>query len=262
MIRRPSILRCAVAFLGLGAAAAHATPFTIVSATITATPTVLGLFVAMPQAPGSLTNELIGTLEVELLPGAIRFAGGSADFAPLPGPFAPGDAPADFAGIVDILNSDAFGAGRDFTLAYASDPIALDGAGGFAPSGELTATGGSFEYDAPVLGFAGTVPVAGASGPNVASGAGSLVVAGGSYLLTLPVDVTLAFVVDGSEFARFRYQGTVTAMAPVPEPSSLVLAGLGLGLLARRRAFRPRSTRPPGYGAARSESSAVVSQGT
>jgi hypothetical protein len=234
MIRRPSILLCALVFFGLGSAAAHATTFTIVSATITATPTVLGAFVATPQTPGSLTNELIGSLEVEMLPGSIQFAGGSGGFDPLPGPFAPGNAPADFAGIVNLLGSDAFGAGRDFTLTYVSGPIAVDGAGAFAPGGALISTGGSFDYDAPVLGFSGSILVAGASGPNVASGTGSLVVSGGSYLLTLPIDVTLPFFVDGSEFATFRYQGTVTATAPVPEPSSLVLAGIGLAILARR----------------------------
>ncbi len=59
---------------------------------------------------------------------------------------------------------------------------------------------------------------------------------GGMRTLTIPIDVTLIFTALSPNDSMMRFTGSIIATAPIPEPATYLL--LGLGLLACAIRFR------------------------
>lgn len=181
--------------------------------------TLLG-FPIVEQAPGSLSAALQGTLEVLLGEDEISLiTGGLVDPIAQPGPFQPGNAPADFAGSVSIIIDNALGAFRDLLLEATSSPSLLDPSGSFSASGiDFTIVAGTFAYQ--FLTLSGTTGLSGQGGSNAATDPGQLSVLSDHLELTVPVDVSVSF--EDAELGvsiTIQLAGTVVATAPLPGPA-------------------------------------------
>jgi hypothetical protein len=203
-----------------------------------------GAPITSAQTSGSDTTTLFGTAQIDVTPGAIQFlATGDTQFnlqavpqAPLPGG-ALGTAPAQFGLNVTIPGiGGGVVAARNYVSDATSPPIPRIGNSFDATQVTLSLVAGTTDYNLTILGN----PVAGSFGPglptlNMLAG-GTITQAGGIYTLTLPIHVEGPVTVSGITVIDV-YAGQIVATAPVPEPSGLLLAGVGLLTLAgfRRR---------------------------
>jgi hypothetical protein len=199
-----------------------------------------------PQAPGAMRSYFSGTLAADYTAGVFTFTGGSAitglnnpagPFSSVPYPGGP------WAGNYGVTAGPTFIPGYNFVLingVYTGMVLDLVGGtaqNGVAPTGVTdTWTAGTLVWGAanatvpagpytPIAG--GASSMAGVSGPNTSAALASF----DGYTLTLPI----TFHTTGSN--RFEdWTGQIVAI--IPEPSTLVLAGLGLlgliGLQSRR----------------------------
>ena len=213
-------------------------------------PTDAGL-TSNPQATGSMSNPWGGTITADLTGGVLTFTGGSVITA-APNPGAPfiGN-PTHTTGIDNygIWSSGLISVGS-LSITGSYQGLVLDiPAGtvhnGATPSGmNLSFTGGAIEYNgfAPALGgaFVGTSAMAGSggTGANTTAGLVSLTTVGTTELLILPIQ----FQTTGGSGRVENWSGQIIALATVPEPSTIAVALLGLGLLAAR--VRSRTRRP------------------
>jgi len=191
------------------------------------------------QVPGSLSDRWGGTITADLSGGVLTFAGGSAITALLNpgGPFstAPYDSPP---------GGDNYGVYANGLAPFPYGLVTVNGAyrfltldlGGTATPGAapteltLTFTGGQVDWGAETAAgpFGGTSSLVGVSGPDTSQ----LAVEFDGSTLTLPVMLHTT----GSNRTE-DWLGTIVAV--VPEPSSLALAVVGLGLVMAKR-FRHR----------------------
>jgi hypothetical protein len=199
-----------------------------------------------PQAAGSMRSYFSGTLAVDLTAGVFTFTGGSSmvglinpagpfSSVPYPGGPWPGNygvtaGPTFIPGYNFVLINGVYtGMTLDLTTGTAQNGVALTGvtdkwtagtllwgaANAIVPAGPYTPIGG------------GASGMAGVFGANTSAALASF----DGYTLTLPI----TFHTTGSN----RYEDwTGQIVAVIPEPSTLVLAGLGLlglvGLQSRR----------------------------
>lgn len=172
-----------------------------------------------------------------------------------------GKAPADYAGTViakvgPISQSTVDVALRNSFYDLSSAPLSVSG-GSFAASGtSFGIADGRFDYRGYAIGASlgsGNLAVTPASVSNTSGANGTLTGSGAAATLTFPVTATITQTIaqgpDGSPafVMTFFYSGTIVAHTyAVPEPSTLCLAGAGIGLVAgesyRRRRARLRGS--------------------
>lgn len=200
----------------------------------------------------SLTTTYLGTITVNvdnvLGPSTISFQSANltanlnsiANLSPQVGggaAGAPGSAPANYG--VTIPAVGGVGALRDIAFNIASANTGVAG-GAFSVTNQVWSynPGSSFDVNAPALGQ-GRVDLRVTSPTGLNTGtAGSYTVVGNTATLVLPTAVSILFN-DGLTGTN-TYNGTITAIAAVPEPSSIALlciCGIG-GALVRYRKRR------------------------
>jgi hypothetical protein len=202
-----------------------------------------------PQAPGSQSDQWGGTLTANLNGGVLTFSGGSIITAALnpSAPFVgnPGHTSGInnygvwSSGLISVGSLSVTGAYQGLVLDIPAG-TAQDGA---APSGmTLGFTGGGLEYSyfSLALGGAGTgtsaMQSSGGTGANTTAGLVSLTTVGGEMLLTLPIQ----FQTTGGTGRVENWSGQLVALAEIPEPSTMTVALLGLGLLVAQVRARTR----------------------
>lgn len=183
------------------------------------------------QFPGSLTTNIMGTLEATASPGFISFDGGSnIDLVEQPFPFLPGDQPADLAFRAEaiFLSQTGYAAARDLLLDAINAPQAVSGSGQFSTEGmNVTFEGGTFGF--VVFGLVSdTINLTGEF-DSVAISTGTVEDLGGGILkITLPFEATE--LTDDSHLdvdVSLTLSGQIVAV--IPEPSTFVLFIVGAG---------------------------------
>jgi hypothetical protein len=182
-----------------------------------------------PQTPGSLSAYWDGTITGDLVNGILTFSGGNTVFAleNSSSPFLPiGTGTDNYGGQVA-----AFGAlavyrdlAMDFTAGFVADGVAPGGAS------TITMTAGRSNYFLPPSN-SGTSTLTGTNGTNQATSPVTITESLGVETLTLPISFSF---VSGSGPTQV-FTGNLVATRSVPEPTSALLCGTGIFLLAMRR---------------------------
>jgi hypothetical protein len=211
--------------------------------------TAFGQFDYAQQAAGSLTTTYTGSFAVDvnniLAPTAITFNNAVVD-ANVSGTWAPGNdgsntasGPADYGISVPAIGG--LGKLRDIVFNVSSAAIPINGAGNFSVSSQnWRHTTGNFDVFAPALG-SGSDPIPSTIvSSNTSSTLGSYTVSGQTITMTVPVIISFNIPIDTGVDAVNTYTGTLTAIAAVPEPSSILLIFAG-GSIAGARILRRRA---------------------
>ena len=135
------------------------------------------------------------------------------------------------------LGGAVFAAFRNFVFGATSGVLPMPGgvvAGSFSSTQSLDIASGEASY-ADIVGGAFTAPgsfdLTGASLANAAAN-GTVTSVGNVLTLTMPIKITQAVDISGTPVDLVAYGTLVaTATAFVPEPSSIILASAGLGML-------------------------------
>jgi hypothetical protein len=197
------------------------------------------------QSAGSLTDAFAGTIDATWGGTTLTFNSANADAVLNPAsPFQPPDGTGGSTGVEDnygiraiLLVITANGAARDLRFSLSSGAIPLVGGTFNATNVNVTTTSGVMDYAAGALGD-GFLPLSGNTGANQAAAGLFAVGPGGLATLTIPISYSQPFDVldqdsNPSTFdSQLNLTGQLVATATiVPEPSSLILAGLGAVLL-------------------------------
>lgn len=169
-----------------------------------------------PQQPGSDTTNVAGSVRGSVSPNAIQFLGGSIiDAIEQPGPFNPGNSPADVALQVELLPGFfGFIAVRDVLLDVASGPIPVDANGNFDGEGiTVSVTGGSAALE--VVGLVeGEFDITGGFATNMSADTATILTLGETLVMTVPIDTTIELEIpDTTLLAEIRIVGQVVATA-------------------------------------------------
>lgn len=251
-IIRRSLPKCA-AFLALLAAMVacqrgEAATFHLIpeESFLTVVPNVNGELFATDQTPGSLTTNITGTLEASVTPGFITFDGGSVlDLVEQPGPFLPGNTPADLAGTIeDVLPGlDGYATVRDAVFDVTNGPQPVSGMGEFSTAGMLVFfSSGMTTYEVPGV-IDGSFTYGGQFDVFVPKTGLVEDLGGGVFKLTVPFEVSETFD-TGIEGLTLTQSITGQIVAVVPEPATLgmmIVGGIGLAVMGRRRSLGMRS---------------------
>jgi hypothetical protein len=195
------------------------------------------------QSPGSLTDQWGGTLSANFSGGVLTFTGGSvitaalnpsAPFIGNPGHTSGIDNYGVYSsGLISVGSLSVTGAYQGLVLDIPAG-TAQDGAAPFGMSLSFTGGGLEYSYTIPALGAPGTgtsaMQSSGGTGANTAAGLVSLTTVGDEMTLTLPV----LFQTTGGTGRVENWSGQIVAVATIPEPSTVTVALLGLGLLVAR----------------------------
>lgn len=169
-----------------------------------------------PQAAGSLTANVQGSLVVDLSGAQVTFLGGLLDPIAKPGPYLPYSTPADFAGRLPFFTIFAYAAVRNLQLRAFSDAIPLDAAGEFDPTRlGLKFSSGFIEYD--ILGISDQLPVFTPETGNVATAPARIEVLPGELRMTIPF--RFAYQINEpttSLMGQLEFNGPFVATAPLP----------------------------------------------
>jgi hypothetical protein len=193
-----------------------------------------------------LTDRYTGSIDATFSGGTLTVAGATADAALNPaGPFQPAPGTGGSTGVQDNYGIRAeiipvllvaIGAARDLTFSVAGGPIPVIGTAFDATQISVTTTGGVMDYSAATLG-SGFLPLDGNTGANQVPAGIFSISPGGLATLTIPIAYSQPFDVldtdgDPNTFdSRLDLTGQLVATAIVPEPSSLLLALSGMGLV-------------------------------
>jgi hypothetical protein len=122
-----------------------------------------------------------------------------------------------------------------FNVAGASAPVA---GGNFSVANQSWSyTSGILDVFSGALNAGNTIALTGAANNSNAT-LGNYSVAGNTITMTVPVTISLPYTIQGTPLVTGfnNYTGTITAIAAVPEPSSMALVALcGTTLFFRRR---------------------------
>jgi len=208
-----------------------------------------------PQTPGSDNTSLSGSLQATVGGGLIDFTGlsnivfdnQSVDQEPLPGGILPGSATANYGVNLNVFDGAIFGPGAiRGALADLTGNSLLVG-NQFDSAGLLLAlTAGTIDInlDANAIGqgiLATSAAISGNSAANLAT-PGTLDLVGSDLNLYIPIFVEVAVPVQAGSLTLTviaRFEGQITATSLVPEPSTFLMAGVGLvglGAAGYRRA--------------------------
>lgn len=172
-----------------------------------------------PQVPGSLTGTLQGHIDALYSAGVIQFLDESdVDFIEQPGPFLPGDLPADLAGM--IFFPEGYAALRDLHVSGRSSLISISGTSFAANKIQVFFTSGTIAAHVTDV-FTGAFQVSPVAQANNGT-AGSIVSSGATVDLTLPIDSTITVPISSQFTATLRLQGTIIAAGSVPVEPDLV----------------------------------------
>ncbi len=187
-------------------------------------------FTIIEQLPGSLIDSYNGSITGDLVGGTLTFTGGSTIIALLNPVAGAGFTPVPGTGGVDNYGGaiPAIGA----TLSFRSINFDLLSGGvvsGTPSTAPLQFTSGHADYFAPPLNPTnGTVDFIGETAANTSALNATLLTAGSVETLTIPVIVFY----PGDLSATFT--GQIVAVRNIPEPTSLMLAAMGLAVGLRR----------------------------
>ena len=208
---------------GVAESAAVATQFVInpSESSLTMSGTALGATI-QEQLLGSLTTQLQGALFADLsVPNQVTlYAGGHVDPVAQPGPFIPGNAPAQFSDAGTLSGQPAYGAYRNLEFSQSTTSVlSIDS------QGNLSGTGLSFNTSAGQLdyilqGLTTSLGMTGLSTTNQSSLQGTIQPYGNGYKLTIPLHFTIS---DAGVVQTFDGQ-IVAYSSLVPEPSASSLA--------------------------------------
>ncbi len=168
----------------------------------------------VPQLPGSDTTSLSGTVRGSFGPNSFQFLGGSVvDAMEQPGPFLPGNGPADVALQVEIspalIGSIAV---RDAFFDVASGPIPVDANGNFDGEGiTISITGGTGSVEVPGL-IQGDFDLTGGFAVNMTAITATIETIGESRRITVPIETTIELAIpDTPFFAEVTIVGLIVA---------------------------------------------------
>ncbi len=200
----------------------------------------------LEQATGSMTATYAGWVDIDLQPGTIQLLPGSNMVAATTGIWAPADpgpgngdpsggaSPANYGisipqlGVLAEYNTLRLDFGA---LAYSipSTPMALSG-----PSFDLTGQAMSFSTGRSALVSGLGNDASDVSGfPTIFSTNGADVGTWDGTTLTIPVHSTVTYEISSSPLIYNTVQFTGQIVAVIPEPSTMIMAGLGVfGLVA------------------------------
>jgi hypothetical protein len=200
----------------------------------------------VPQAPGSLTTSLSGTLQFQIANNAIWFPGGSnITLGVHPGPFFPDVPNVNLAGQAsdEQLGITIYGLYADVSVDIycdpLSDPIPLNPDGTFDASGLwIELLSGTFQFVLPPAGDARQL------GGSVVLSEGPLTgrvtpFGHGSYELVLPFQTS-----DGQLTFDHTLAGEILALVPEPSTWLLTLLGASAAGTMRLARMRSRATQP------------------
>ena len=188
------------------------------------------------QLPGSMTAQLEGVLWAELSSGMLQFLTGTTiDPISNPGPFSPGNAPADFAAQFNWGSSLITAAIRDSLFGVVSFPMALNAQGEFNPQliGFETLEGVA-AIDFPNL-FSDVLSIRGFFADNIATEMGSVVVDGSELNIDVPIEVYLLLSYsDGITITvEMEIEARIVAAVRVPTPEDWYTLSLDEGEAVR-----------------------------
>lgn len=183
------------------------------------------------QTAGSLIDSYNGSITGDLVGGTLTFSGGSTIIALLNPVAGAGFAPLPGTGGIDNYGGEIQAIGA--TLSFRSinfDLLSGDVVSGTPSTAPLEFTSGHADYFAPPLVPPnGTVDFIGETAANTSALNATLLSDGSVETLTIPVTVFY----PGDLSATFT--GQIVAVRNIPEPTSLMLAAMGLAVGLRRR---------------------------
>ncbi len=198
-----------------------------------------GLFVT-EQSPGSLSSNIMGTLEATITPGFISFGGGSnLDVIEQPGPFLPGNVPADLAGKIQNLlpTIDGSAVALDAVFDVINDPQAMSGSGEFSTAGmQVFFMSGTTAFEVPGV-ITSSYDYGGQFDIFVPKMGTLEDIGGGVLKLTIPFEVSEIIETPLMELVLTQ---TITGqiVAVVPEPATWLLSAIGLAVCGLWRLSR------------------------
>jgi len=204
-----------------------------VRSTLVMTGDLLGLAPVIPQVAGSDSDTYSGTINADLAGGLLTFSGGSSITANLSAvaPFTPVANPGvdNYAFFTNVSLPASPPLAGTWNLAFRNivfditTGIAQDGVVPPASTMTLRTTSGFASIETTSSGGPFPSSFANQNAFNSTVGAVSLTQAGGIETLVIPFRRE-----SGAGGTHFIFTGNITATRVVPEPSTMVLAGLGM----------------------------------
>ncbi|HEY1598207.1 MAG TPA: PEP-CTERM sorting domain-containing protein [Pirellulales bacterium] len=195
--------------------------------------------ISSPQTPGSDTTSLSGTLNADVTASTIQFlTTDNLQFGLQAVSQSPlidgttGSSPAQYGLNVDIAGvGGGVVAARNYVADVTSGVIPVSAGAFDATKLVLTLTPGSISsYNLTFFGSTAAGFFTGSNPGNNALSNGTLTQVGGLETLTASVSVVAPTTVEGVTFLGV-FTGQIVATATVPEPASVLLAGLAVGTL-------------------------------
>ncbi|MBI2824505.1 MAG: S8 family serine peptidase [Planctomycetia bacterium] len=175
----------------------------------------------VPQAPGSLVTNYQGSLVAMVQPGTIQFTGSSViDAIAHPGPFQPGNVPADYAAQLELFpGTTIYGIFQNLVFDATSGVLAVSPGGTF-DSGKVTTavSAGDLVYTVGSLG-GGTYSLIGLTTDNQSTQPATLQEVNGVLYLTVPIEGSDSLIDPNTGLqVNIRLTGQIVASLVLPPP--------------------------------------------